>query len=94
MRYETTIGGILESYLRENGFDGLAYDDCGCGIDDLFPCEQPTRDCQAAYRRSVMDDSVCRDCGDRDYCLDRADGGEIFCTKSPGITGSEDKVTE
>ncbi len=30
---------IILKYLQENGYDGLAGEDCGCGIDDLCPCD-------------------------------------------------------
>lgn len=30
---------IILSYLQANGYDGLAGDDCGCGLDDLCPCD-------------------------------------------------------
>ena len=30
---------IIEKWLRDNGCDGLCCDDCGCGVDDLMPCE-------------------------------------------------------
>jgi hypothetical protein len=39
------VGSIITEYLRKNGFDGLCSDDCGCLIDDLFPCGQPWPDC-------------------------------------------------
>ncbi|MDO8728513.1 MAG: hypothetical protein Q7K26_01330 [bacterium] len=29
---------ITIKHLTENGFDGLFSDECGCKIDDLFPC--------------------------------------------------------
>lgn len=29
---------IIENYLRANGAEGLAGEDCGCGLDDLAPC--------------------------------------------------------
>ena len=35
-----TVKDIVEKYLRENGFDGLCGDDCGCGLEDgLAPCD-------------------------------------------------------
>ncbi|MBE3109349.1 MAG: hypothetical protein IMZ46_02375 [Acidobacteria bacterium] len=34
-----TIKEIVEKYLRENGYEGLAGEDCGCTLDDLFPCD-------------------------------------------------------
>ncbi|MFA5377395.1 MAG: hypothetical protein WC455_16710 [Dehalococcoidia bacterium] len=35
------IREILESWLREHGYDGLYCDGCGCRVDDLMPCDSP-----------------------------------------------------
>jgi len=47
-----TVRDIIESYLRDNGFDGLCEPDteCGCGLDDLAPCGGIIQDCHPAYR--------------------------------------------
>jgi len=47
-----TVKDIIEKYLRENGFDGLASEDCGCGVEDgLAPCESCNIfECAPAYR--------------------------------------------
>ena len=34
----TTIREIVRRELRRRGADGLASEECGCGIDDLAPC--------------------------------------------------------
>lgn len=35
-----TVLDIVKKYLRDNGFDGLAGDDCGCALEDgIAPCE-------------------------------------------------------
>ena len=56
-----TTKEIIENYLRENSFDGLVQIDleCGCGLDDLAPCDQIGLDCEPAYR-------VPCDCPDHD----------------------------
>lgn len=46
---------IVADWLRSHGYDGLLYDlgegeQCGCTLDDLFPCEDVGVDCEAAYR--------------------------------------------
>ena len=33
-----TVKEIVKKYLKENGYDGLVGNECGCDIDDLFPC--------------------------------------------------------
>ena len=47
---------IIKSWLKEKGYDGLVNTEleCGCGLDDLFPCLDPDFgipiDCKPAYR--------------------------------------------
>lgn len=54
---------IVEKYLRENGFDGLAGEDCGCGLDDLFACSEYYYDCVAARKVKYSVKSPCP-CGE------------------------------
>ena len=48
----TDVRGIIIEFLTANGYDGLADDECGCGIDDLAPCGGTCipLDCEPAYR--------------------------------------------
>ena len=42
---------IVKNYLIENKFDGLVdpCESCGCGIDDLMPCDCPNfNECEVA----------------------------------------------
>lgn len=32
---------VVEQWLTENGYDGLAGDDCGCQVGQLMPCGHP-----------------------------------------------------
>lgn len=46
---------IITEYLKANGYDGLCNPDlpCGCGLDNLFPCEDCElimATCQPAYK--------------------------------------------
>ncbi|MDP2365057.1 MAG: hypothetical protein Q8M94_14970 [Ignavibacteria bacterium] len=41
-----TVKEIIEKYLRENGYDGLFYEECFCEIDDLFPCDEDGINCE------------------------------------------------
>lgn len=45
------LSQIVEDWLKSNGYDGLFNADvhCGCKLDDLMPCGEPTSDCQAGY---------------------------------------------
>ena len=46
-----TVIEIIQGYLREYGFDGLAGDECGCLLDDIAPCgEMNVNDCEAGYK--------------------------------------------
>jgi len=51
-----TVRNIVESYLRDNGFDGLCYPEivCGCGVDGLAPCGGFS-DCRPAYQIPLPD---------------------------------------
>jgi hypothetical protein len=76
-----TIKRIVEDYLKANGFDGLSREDCGCGIEDLFPCEDVPYDCHPAYRHKTDADGRCRDCPlSDDDCLFEG-GGNVFCVQ-------------
>ena len=47
---------ILQKWLKDNGYDGLAMKDCGCGLDDLIPCGNSFEDCIPARKQ------MCSDC--------------------------------
>jgi hypothetical protein len=46
----TTVKIILTEWLKEYNYDGLAGDHCGCGINDLCPCDCNLLNCQPAYK--------------------------------------------
>lgn len=49
---------IVIEHLKKIGADGLCADECGCGIDDLFPCGNPDIDeCKPAKRHDC--DGTC-----------------------------------
>jgi len=50
------IKEITYEYLRENEFDGLFCDECGCKLDDLMPCSEPSPRCEPGY---IQDCSKC-----------------------------------
>lgn len=45
-----TVKEMIEKYLRDNGFDGLCNDDCGCPLDDLMPCCDSIEGCVPGYK--------------------------------------------
>jgi hypothetical protein len=44
-----TVKEIIEKHLKENGFDGLSGDCCGCALGDLMPCECGGKYCVPAF---------------------------------------------
>lgn len=46
----TTVREIIAQHLTDNGFDGLAGDECGCGTDGLFCCDSCPDECEPGYR--------------------------------------------
>jgi hypothetical protein len=56
---------IIKDFLDKNGYDGLCGDDCGCGKDDLAPCDNLALDCEPAYK------VVCGGCGQELYSRDK-----------------------
>jgi len=43
------IKDMLKKYLKDNLYDGLYGEACGCKIDDLMPCGEAFDDCEAGY---------------------------------------------
>ena len=59
---------IVRGWLKEHGYDGLCRDECGCGLDDLAPCDcAPYGDCKPAYKKPCTNCGQC-DCGIGDDC--------------------------
>lgn len=55
------VKDILTEWLAQNEYDGLASQECGCGLDDLICCEEVNiYDCVAA--QSVLCDGTCPNC--------------------------------
>ena len=46
-----TLRDLVESGLRAGGFDGLCnnFAGCACWVDDLFPCGEPSGECEAGH---------------------------------------------
>jgi len=46
-----TVLEIVEKYLRDNGYDGLCSDDCGCDLEDLASCGgESLANCEPGYK--------------------------------------------
>lgn len=58
-----SVKEVLTDWLKVNGYDGLFNEGiCGCCVDDLMPCHEPSPDCQAGYMVS------CCECHDQEHC--------------------------
>ncbi len=46
-----TVREIIGTWLKENGFTGVVanWGECGCGLDDLGPCDAFPEDCEPGY---------------------------------------------
>lgn len=55
-----TVREIVVAHLKAGGFDGLACDGCGCGLDDLMPCSMDAMECRTAKRHDC--DGTCSGC--------------------------------
>lgn len=69
---------IAREWLEAHGYDGLAYrcgcDGCGCGLDDLIPCDGACFDDCKPVRRVTWDTCQWREHGcpegyTRDTCI-------------------------
>ena len=76
----TDCGDIIYKYLIGNGYDGLAGDECGCGIDDLMACDECNPECQPAFHYT-LDNCPREFCGMRSECL----GYGCYRTAKPEI---------
>jgi len=56
-----SVKEIVAAYLREHGYDGLYFDECGCRVDDLMPCGECCSRCLPGYlvRCDEMLDGLC-----------------------------------
>jgi hypothetical protein len=47
-----TIKQIVADRLRQDGFDGLCCEACGCRLADLMPCDEPDiEECRPGHVR-------------------------------------------
>lgn len=70
-----TVREIIVEYLKAHGCDGLAGEDCGCGIGDIAPCGLSCNslDCVLAKYRK------CNDCEFKNDCDYRKEFGCDSC---------------
>ncbi len=79
----STVGGIVEVYLKGHGYDGLFSEDndCCCSLDDLILCMwdgAEVRNCKPGYKVSC-------NCGGHEY--------HISPTRCPGRKGGGKHAT-
>lgn len=53
-----TVRDIVKEYIITHGGDGLCDTDCGCGIDDLFPCDSNPAECIVAKKIKVTQEMI------------------------------------
>lgn len=53
---------IVVEWLADHGYDGLANEECGCGLGDFAPCMSgPYPECEAAMARVATEDDDLHD---------------------------------
>lgn len=67
MSFET-VKSIVKAYLEKEGYDGLVHGNryCACLVDDLFPCEDETDQCEAGHK-APCDPEDCQIDGECDW---------------------------
>ncbi len=70
------LADFLKECLKEKGFDGLQYEECGCTLDAFIPCGECCLECEPAYQHIGGKDGHCHDC--EKQCL-IADGESLIC---------------
>jgi hypothetical protein len=50
---------IVIAHLKAGGFDGLCCDGCGCGLDDLMPCDEYSHIGECKPAKAVKCDQKC-----------------------------------
>ena len=60
---------IVSAYLKANGFDGLAAEDCGCKIEELAECCKGFSECRPGYLKDCEKCTVTRIFCDGGYCM-------------------------
>jgi len=73
----TTLQTYLAAKLAEDGYSGLAGENCGCTLEDLFACDGPAGDCVPGYRHECAECPHVN-CNDGDSCPVE-DGGTGCC---------------
>ena len=64
---------MIIKYLKENDYDGLCGDECGCELDDMFPCyEANVLDCQPGYKVKPTQDFI-DEFGESDFMMSKCD---------------------
>ena len=72
---------IIEKHLKDNGFDGLCGDECGCLIGELFVCECPDMDvCRPGYKKTCPGEDKCPN---SEECPAPNSGSWCMSTKKP-----------
>lgn len=44
-----TIKEIIKQWLKDNGYDGLYSDECGCSLEDFNACDECFCRCEPGY---------------------------------------------
>lgn len=88
-----TVQEIVAEYLKNNGYDGLCNEDCGCGLEDFMPCVNSqlsvceTHGCEPAYRIELGS----TECAGWD-CEEIKCDGMAYCYRPSKLPNTEEKL--
>lgn len=69
---------IIIEHLKKINADGLCTENCGCGIDDLFPCREDFSNCIPAKLGKCSDEKCEHDfAGECEQCFQAMDWGKV-----------------
>lgn len=63
----TTVREVVLTHLKSIGADGLCSESCGCGVNDLMPCDSCFFDCYVARKTIAKNDGDFYEKGDTIY---------------------------
>lgn len=69
---DITVKTLISDWLEAYGYDGLAGEDCGCGLDDLMCCDLDCTNigsCVPAYKVKCTEDYCQTCCGRGEFSV-------------------------
>lgn len=86
-KFPPDVQSIVTKFLKENGYDGLWCDECGCDLESgIMPCSGEVDRCEAGHKIPCVPE-CCENGGGCDYHIGRKDTKEMSKIKAVYIAG-------